>query len=119
MALRGLILLDGVTGTGLGQTAGIGFESMAIGALNAGGNGFGGSAQYYPVPYELFIVCLGGTATVQLQDGDTIAGLATKATIVLALNQAVNRVGRCKHRYLALNVSAISGATLNAYLRFQ
>lgn len=118
MSLRGLILLDGVTGTGLGQTAGIGFESMAIGAINLSSNGFGGSSQLYPKPYELFINCAGGTATVLLQDGDTIAGLATKNTIVLALNQQVKFVGRCKHRYLALYVSVISGATLNAYLRF-
>ncbi len=36
----------------------------------------------------------------------------------MALNQSINRVGRLKYRYLALNVTAISGATLNAYLRF-
>jgi|GEM_PF-6673529 hypothetical protein len=116
MALRGLILLDGVTGTGLGQTAGIMFESMAIGALGASAPG--GSNQYYPFPYELFIACLGGTATVQIKTGNTIAGLTVENTLTMALNQSINRVGRLKYRYLALNVSVISGATLNAYLRF-
>lgn len=116
MALRGLILLDGVTGTGLGQTAGIMFESMATGAINTSNPG--GSTQYYPFPYELFIVSLGGTATVQIKTGNTIAGLTVENTLTMALNQSINRVGRLKYRYLALNVSAISGATLNAYLRF-
>jgi hypothetical protein len=107
--IRGHILLDGVTTNGLSPTPWAPFwEALALGAA---------TKQYYPKPYELYIFCTGGTATVALQYGNTLGGLVTQISYNLTAGKAINAaVGRLQNRYLGLLVSGIAGATLNAYV---
>ena len=105
--IRGAILLDGITGTGLGVTFSPRWERLALAAA---------LKQIQPWAYELYLACTGGTATVQYQEGNTVGTLATVNTFTLANPQVVKFVGRNQKNYSALNVSAISGATLNAWI---
>ena len=103
-------LLDGVTTTGTPLPVYINGEAMATGTTK--------SANLLIIPYEIVITCAGGTATVNVQTGNTVAGLATVGgSLSMTSGQTLKFVGKLQTKYIALNVSAISGATLNAYMR--
>lgn len=109
MPAPAFVLLDNVTGTGLGYILGIQGENMAAGAA---------MKNNFIVPYEIVVTAIGGTATVQLQTGATVGGLATVGgNIVLASGQTWKFVGRTQARLITMNVSAISGATVSGYIR--
>jgi hypothetical protein len=103
-------LLDTVTTTGTPLPVYINGEAMATGTTK--------SANLLIIPYEIVITCTGGTATVNIQTGNTIGGLATVGgAISLTAGKTWRCVGKLQTKYIALNVSAIAGATLNAYMR--
>lgn len=110
MPAHAIIMLDGVTGTGAGPALGLQGEAMATGGSPA-------ARQYTTVPYEIVATATGGTATVQIQTSPDGSSFTTIGTLTLASGATLKSVGKLTTRYLRLNVSAISGATVNAYTR--
>ena len=108
MASKSFALFLNQSATGLSQAIGQGSFIEVGGAMKS----------LHFQPYELFIVQTGGTsATVQVQTGATIGGLATVSTVNLLPGVAWKSVGKFNTVWLALNCSAITGGTINAYVK--
>lgn len=114
-----IILADGITTVTTGPSVGIRGERIAIGNAK--------NKQRYDLPVEVTVNASGAaasTATVQPQvsaDGTTWVSWGSALTFVIPANgQGYSKfpIGRLSsaHDYIRLNVTAISGATINGYV---
>lgn len=111
-----LILLDAVTTASAGPSVGFG-KQMRYGNK-------AGKTQHQYNTYGLLIVqatgTVGSTATIQFQDSPDGASWTTQYSMPVVVGSSGNtgykQRWKSAKRYMRANVSAISGATLNAYI---